>query len=474
MRAQEELPMTLKDSRGLPVSTQSAVALAHYELALEQTHGYFGNPLATVDAALAEDPDFGMAHALKADLAVMSSEKGALELIRQGAAALERIGGRALPRERAHVAAARAWMEGDFDRSVNLYGAIAIEHPRDLLAIQAAHVMDFNLGDSLMLRDRIAQALPHWNDTVPGYGYLLGMYSFGLEETANYTRAEDVGRRALDLNRRDPWAVHAVEHVFEMNGRVHDGIEWLRATAPDWQDSALSFHNWWHLALHYLDLGEAQAALDLYDRVIHPKPTAVALELVDASQLLWRMSLRGLDVANRWAGLADCWAGLAESGFYVFNDVHALIAYASAGRRDDVARMLAVLGARAGEPDANGRHTRDIGLPLAQAIVAMAEQRAARAAALLLPIRSRASVIGGSHAQRDLIQLTCIEAALRAGQGRLARALAAERTEAKPASPFNWQLAARALEIAGDAQAAAAAREHAELRRRAQQRRTAA
>lgn len=443
--------MNLKDSRGLPVSTASNAALECYETAVQETHGYFGNPLASLDAALAEDPDFAMAHALRADLAVMSSEQGALGLIREAGAALERIGHRASPRERAHVAAARAWMEGDFHRSVALYNAIAIEHPRDLLAIQTAHVIDFNLGDSLMLRDRVAQALPHWNDSVPGYGYLLGMYAFGLEELANYSRAEDVGRRALDLNRRDPWAVHAVQHVFEMQGRVHDGIEWLQATAPDWQDTALSFHNWWHLALHHMELGDDRAAFDLYDRVIHPKPTAVALELVDASQFLWRMTLRGADVGGRWAELADCWAGPAEGGFYVFNDLHALMAFASAGRREQVQRILATLEQRAGEPDANGRHTRDIGLPLAQAIVALVEQRAAKAAALLLPVRSRTNVIGGSHAQRDVFQLTTIEAALRAGQGKLARALASERTEAKPASPSNWQLTARALELQGDA-----------------------
>jgi tetratricopeptide (TPR) repeat protein len=320
----------------------------------------------------------------------------------------------------------------------------------------------------------VAQALPHWNDHVPGHGYLLGMYAFGLEENANYVRAEDVGRRALDLNRRDPWAVHAVEHVFEMQGRIHDGVEWLQATAPDWQESALAFHNWWHLALHYMDLGEGQAAIELYDRVIHPKPTAVALELIDASQFLWRMTLRGIDTGSRWAELADCWAGPAEGGFYVFNDLHALMAHASAGRKDQVQRMLATLEQRAGDADLNGRLTRDIGLPLARAIIAMVEHQAARAAALLLPIRSRTHVIGGSHAQRDIFQVTCIEAALRAGQGKLARALAAERIEAKPASPSNWQFTARALELQGDAPAAAAAREHAELRRRAQLRRAAA
>jgi tetratricopeptide (TPR) repeat protein len=466
--------MQLKDSRDLPVSTESDAALASYEQAVLETHGYFGNPLASLDAALAEDPDFAMAHALKADLAVMSSEQGALPLIRQGIEAFERIGNRATQRERAHIAAARAWLDGDFRRSVELYNAIAIEHPRDLVAIQAAHVIDFFLGDSLMLRDRVAQALPHWNDHVPGHGYLLGMYAFGLEENANYVRAEDVGRRALDLNRRDPWAVHAVEHVFEMQGRIHDGVEWLQATAPDWQESALAFHNWWHLALHYMDLGEGQAAIELYDRVIHPKPTAVALELIDASQFLWRMALRGIDTGSRWAELADCWAGPAEGGFYVFNDLHALMAHASAGRKDQVQRMLATLEQRAGDADLNGRLTRDIGLPLARAIIAMVEHQAARAAALLLPIRSRTHVIGGSHAQRDIFQVTCIEAALRAGQGKLARALASERTEAKPASPSNWQFTARALELQGDAPAAAAAREHAELRRRAQLRRAAA
>ena len=99
--------MNLKDSRGLPVSTESDAALESYEKAVLETHGYFGNPLESLDAALAEDPDFAMAHALKADLAVMSSEQGALPLIRQGIEAFDRIGDRATARERAHIAAAR-------------------------------------------------------------------------------------------------------------------------------------------------------------------------------------------------------------------------------------------------------------------------------------------------------------------------------------------------------------------------------
>ncbi len=466
--------MTLTDSRGLPVSTTSTAALARYELAVDQTLGYSGNPLATLDEALAEDPDFAMAHALRADLAVMSSEQGALPLIEASAAALERAGSRATAREHAHVAAAQSWAQGRFDRAAQLYGAIAVEYSRDLVAIQAAHVIDFNLGDSILLRDHVAQALPHWSADVPGFGYLLGMHAFGLEETGHYERAEDAGRRALDLNARDPWAVHAVQHVFEMQGRIHDGIEWLNATSPNWQDSALAFHNWWHLALHQLELADVPAALDIYDRLVHPKPSTVALELVDASQMLARIQLHGGAVGARWAELADCWSQTAEGGFYVFNDLHALIAYAFAGREEETRRLLSALERSAAGTGTNAENLRAVGMPVALAIVALASGRPGEALERLLPVRSRSYRIGGSHAQRDLVQLMTIGAALAAGNGRLARALAAERTEQKPASPHNWRLTSRALESQGLAVEARQASEHAELRRRAQFRRHAA
>ena len=309
----------------------------------------------------------------------MSSEQGALPLIRDSLEAFERIGDRATAREQAHVAAARAWLDGDFERASQLYGAITIEHPRDLIALQAGHIIDFYLGDSIMLRDRIAQALPYWNHEVPGYGYLLGMHAFGLEETGNYGRAEDVGRHALALNPRDPWAVHAVQHVFEMQGRIHDGIEWLNATSPNWADTALAFHNWWHLALHQLELGDIPAALDVYDRLVHPKESTVALELVDASQLLSRIALRGGTVGSRWQALADCWSQTAEGGFYVFNDLHALLAFAFAGREQETSRMLSALEKSAHGTGTNAENVRAVGLPIALAIVAMAAGRPAEA-----------------------------------------------------------------------------------------------
>jgi tetratricopeptide (TPR) repeat protein len=368
-----------------------------------------------------------------------------------------------------HAVAARAWLAGDFERSVRLYGDIVVQYPRDLLAVQVAHVGDFFHGQSTLLRDRVSQVLPHWDHTVPGYGYVLGMHAFGLEETALYDRAEDTGRRALDANPRDPWAVHAVAHVMEMQGRIRDGIEWLTSREQDWApDNGLAYHNWWHLALHHLDLGEHVRVLELYDTRIRPVQSPVALEMLDASAMLWRLHLRGVDVGPRWQPLAEAWAPIAEDGFYAFNDVHAVMALVGSGDWARVERVLVSLERAAQGSGTNAMMSREVGLPLARAIAAFGRGAYADAVEDLVRIRANAHRFGGSHAQRDIVHLTLIESALRAGQNALARALAAERTVIKRSSPFNWRLTARALEAQGRADESRQARETADLRAAAQ------
>jgi tetratricopeptide (TPR) repeat protein len=460
--------MQLKDHRGLEVSTRNTRSLDRFEKALELTTSYFVDPLAEINAAIADDPGCAIAHCLRAGLAVMSSERGALPLIEESVAVIEATG--ANDRERRHAAAARSWAQGDFARGKQLYDAIVVDYPRDQLAVQIAHVGDFFLGQSTMLRDRMAQVLPHWDATVPGYGYLLGMHAFGLEETALYERAEDTGRRALELNPRDPWAVHAVAHVMEMQGRLRDGIDWLTSRQADWSiDNGLAYHNWWHLALHHLDLAEYDRVLELYDTRIRPVQTPVALEMLDASAMLWRLTLRGVDVGARWQPLADAWAPIANEGFYAFNDVHATMALVGSQQWTRVEDVLASMECAARESGTNAMMTREVGLPLARGIAAFGRGRYAEAVEHITPARPHANRFGGSHAQRDIVQLTLLESAMRAGNAPLARALASERTDVKRTSPFNWRMLGRALEMQGLAQDAAKARETADVRAAAQQ-----
>jgi len=461
--------MSLSDCRGIPVSTQNRTLIQQYEQAVELSAGYFLDPFATIQTALEIDPTFAAGHCLRAGLIITATDRALLPMLRESIEAVEALGRRANDRERAHIGAARDWLEGDFAGAVQAYGNILLDYPRDLFALQVAHVGDFFLGSAGMLRDRVAQVLPHWHADIPGFGYVLGMHAFGLEETALYAKAEDTGRRALELNARDPWAVHAVTHVMEMQGRMRDGIEWLATREADWaRDNGFAFHNWWHLALFHLDLGETQPVIELFDRRIRPQPTQAPLEMIDGAALLWRLTLRGVDVGERWEPLADAWSPSAEHAYYAFNDVHAVMALTGAQRIDAARSVVAALERRASGTDTNAVMSREVGLPVAQALLAFAIGEYARCVDLLLPVRSIAHRCGGSHAQRDVIHLTLLEAALRSGKHKLARALAAERTQLKPTNPFNWQLTARSLDAGGDAEGAAQARENAEARRKAQ------
>ncbi|MCY1226817.1 hypothetical protein D9M68_43640 [compost metagenome] len=437
--------MALTDSRDLPVSTQNARSVEQYETALQLLNGYYGDPLAAIDTALAADPGFAMGHALRAALMVTSGDGTAEPMLRQSVEAGEALHTRANDRERRHIAAARAWLDGEFERSVRLYGDIVIDYPRDLLAIQTAHLEDFLLGQSSMLRDRVAQALPHWDAGMPGYGYLLGMHAFGLEETQLYGRAEESGRRALELNPRDPWAVHAVAHVMEMQGRLADGIAWLDGRRDDWSDdNMLAVHNWWHLALFQLEDGRTDEVLALYDRYIKRPAPAIALDLVDASALLWRLHLRGVDVGRRWQPVADDWLGRGAAGYYAFNDVHAVMASLGAHRPAAADQVRAALERAALGNGTNAMMSRDVGLPVADALVAFDQGDYTTAIDLLTPVRLIAHRFGGSHAQRDVISLTLLEAALRGGRSNLAIALTAERAALKPMSPSLHRLVQRA------------------------------
>ena len=435
------------DLRGVPVSSGRAADLESYEMALAQFQTYVGDPIATLDAALAESPDFVMGHLFKGLALFTQSEKAFVPAAAAALGEAVRRDARANDRERGLMLALRRFLDGDWNDGCRQLDRVLVDHPRDALAVQTAHLMDFYRGDAQNLRNRVSRVLPHWDESVPGYSYLLGMHAFGLEEMNQYPEAEATARHALDLQPRDAWAVHAVAHVMEMQGRIDEGIAWLESRRDDWApDNAFAFHNWWHLALFHMDRADWDRALALYDADIHPGPTQFALPLVDATALLWRLSLEGVDVGPRFAAVADEWEARlpTDRGFYAFNDVHAILAFVAARRESAAAQLLAELEAAALQGGTNAMMSRDVGLPLARGIVAFGQGRHADAIAAIEPMRDDAHRFGGSHAQRDLVTLTLIAAALRAGRKALARHYIAERRMHKPGSVWGRRLADRA------------------------------
>lgn len=435
--------MNLIDHTGHRVSGATPASLDAYEQAARELLCMVDDPVASIDRAIAASPEMTMAHVLKAWLHLLGTEPAALPVARQALAAAARLA--ADDRERRHIDAAQALVNGRWRDAALRLEDLNLRWPRDTLALQAGHQLDFFLADSRMLRDRIARALPAWDPGVPGWHAVLGMHAFGLEETGDYDAALAQGERSVELQPRDSWGWHAVAHVHEMRHAPRDGIAWLQPSSAIWAPgSFLGCHNWWHLALYHLELDDHAEVLRLYDAAIGGTGSGVVLDMIDASAMLWRLMLRGVDVGDRWAPLAERWAPLADSGWYAFNDLHAMMAFVGAGRADDQRRVLDAQRAVIGSDGDNALFTRDVGHPAALAVQAFGAGDHGRAAALLRGIRSQAQRFGGSHAQRDLIDLTLLEAALRAEDRPLAVGLAAERRALRPASPLALRSVQRA------------------------------
>jgi tetratricopeptide (TPR) repeat protein len=425
--------MKLQDTHGQALSTSDPASAAAYNHALDLFHSWRMDPLALLAPVLAEEPDFIAGHLLQAGIMLSAFDLAlfapAAESLRLAAAS------RHTPtvRERSLLAALQVWTAGDLDAALSRLDRHLIEHPRDLLALQLAHLADLVLGRTTMLRDRIARALGHWSGADAGYGYLLGMQAFGLEENFAFERAEDLGRRAVELQPHDAWAVHAVAHVCEMQGRAADGIAWLDGTRPAWRrDNGMAVHNHWHLALLHLSRGAQAEALALYDEAVAPTPDTLTLNLADASALLWRLQLRGVEAgAARWSALAQRWQAQGLWGGSAFLDVHAAMAFAAAG---DAAAMTtlrqAAQTAAAGDPV-----WQRLALPTLDGFAALLDGQPARCAELLLPLLPVTQALGGSHAQRQVLLLTAQEAARRSGDSALAKALAAEQAIHRISTP---------------------------------------
>jgi tetratricopeptide (TPR) repeat protein len=443
--------MNQRDSAGHPMTGATADALAHFETATHQFRCFIGDPVASVDAALAAAPQMVMAHVLKAYLHLFGTEPLALPVARACHAAAADLA--ATERERGHVEAVGLLTEGRWRAAGRVLEDLSIAYPTDALALQAGHSIDFFRGDSRMLRDRIARALPAWSRSIPGYHALLGMHAFGLEEMGDYAQAERQGRHAVELERRDTWGWHAVAHVYEMRNQPKEGLAWMSVDTDAWaKDSSLAVHNAWHTAVYHLELGANDDALRLFDGPVFGARSNIVLELIDASALLWRLALRGVDVGSRFEAVAANWAPIAAAGNYAFNDLHAMIAFVGAGRAKEQQAVLeaqrAVLAGELAIAADNLEFTRDVGHPATRAIQAFGQGRYAECVELLRPIRHIAHRFGGSHAQRDLLEQTLIEASRCAGFEALTTALVRERVAWRPRTPLASLLEPRAQPLA--------------------------
>jgi tetratricopeptide (TPR) repeat protein len=437
--------MQHKDCRGLPLTIASADAAAAYDATLAAYQGLRADTGDRLKEALALDPDCPLTLTTRGYFMLLFAQKGLVAKAKDSLAAAEMAAAArgVTARERRHIAALRAWCAGDADTALAEWEAILAEHPRDVLAIRLAHFWHFYNGDPLKLRDSVSRVLRDWDESVPGYGFVLGCHAFGLEEAGDYAAAERAGRRAVELNPQDAWAVHAVAHVLEMQDRTSEGIAWLDRHIPGLAAcNNFRFHTTWHRCLFYLEQGEAARVLELYDREVRPDSTPDYLDICNAVSLLWRLEEEGVDVGQRWAELAKQSATRTGEHLLVFADAHFALAL---GAVDTAGADAFVASARqnAGTTGTQARVMSEIGAALCGAVVDYRRGAFGKAVDALLPRRGVLRTIGGSHAQRDLFEKMLILAALADGRKTLAADLLADRGRQRPNNPWNRRLAAR-------------------------------
>lgn len=383
-------------------------------------------------AALVADPQFALAHAVKGMFLLLLGRGELLQTAHEAYASAKASDANrpVSERERAFVSALEVWLGGQPSKALVILDNVLANAPEDMLALKITHAIRFVLGDAHGMRRSIEAVMPAYGQDHPGRGYLMGCHAFALEETGEYGRAAAAGSAALEICPDDAWGLHAVAHVYDMIGSPQKGLRWLSGREAAWAHcNNFRYHVWWHKALMHLDLGQTDVVLDLYDTLIRADHTDDYRDISNATSLLMRLELEGIDVGHRWDELAETSATRTDDGQLIFADLHYLLALIG-GRKEDATATLVARIAADGARSSTEVEMRmaSPGVAAAQGLEAFGEGDYHTAFRDLSTARRHMQLAGGSHAQRDVFERLTIDAGIRAGAMTDALGILDERT----------------------------------------------
>lgn len=402
----------LSDSLGNPLSLDDPASLRAVNDFVE---GFISCEARAVDVlAAAEDPS-PIVQAYCATLHLFAESGDAVTNARPFLQRAQAAASRASSREQRYIAAISAWAEGDITRAITLHEEQAKEHPRDLASLKLGQYHCFNIGDCPGMLRLALTALPHAGD-VP---YLHGMAAFGHEQCHRMREAEASARRAIAMERKEPWAHHALAHVMLTEGRLAEGLAFMQGVSDTWVglNSFMVTHNWWHVALFLIDLGRDAEALAVYDEHVWGVVKDYSQDQIGAVSLLARFELAGIDVGDRWQDVGSYLARRLDDHVLPFLDLQYLYGLGRAGRPEADTLLRHIEDFAPTAPPS----TRDAWLrvcaPAARGLLAHARGDHRGAIESLGQALPRLVEIGGSHAQRDLFEQVYLDALVRQGTG---------------------------------------------------------
>lgn len=283
-----------------------------------------------------------------------------------------------------------------------------------------------------------------------------------------------MAQTSLDLDPTDAWATHAMSHYYEYRNEPHNCIDFLARTEANWcRSNIIANHNYWHWALHHIENGEHQLALDMFEQHASANLNSKrVIDLVDCVSLYYRLKLDGYEIGpEKWADLTELFKHRIKYHGFCFNDTFTLMMLSSSGRtnREKFVFFSSLDEYLINDDNMNSdlvdsRDTcnnlvhrqeshnylkeinQNLGVGLFTAIARFDDGNYQDVVDQLYPIRYELYKIGGSNAQRDLFHQMLTHAAFRSTDklhNKLALALLNERLALKPNSHLNKRLANR-------------------------------
>ena len=425
--------MPHEDRYGLPLSTTSDEAAAAYREGVDLMLAGWTGTAEALERAIAADPDFALAHIARARVHAFYQQG---DLARSKATLARQLVAKCgTERERSHVETLALAIEGRLPDAI----AATLKHveswPRDAMVLSlplgAFGLFAFSgMADHDRARHELCERVKqHYGED----WWFLTMSGWAMTENGDVARGRGVTERGFNLRRQNAHAAHAVLHAMFEDGSIDAADRLVDEWIPTYDRAGiLHGHIRWHQALGALEQGDAARALAIYADVLQPTATqAPPLNVItDAASLLWRLSIYGHNVPKSlWQESDTAAQKLFPKSSLSFADVHMALFAAATQNRAALTARLATIEQRLVE----GKLPAGPVVPaIFRALAAYADEDYASCAQTLAPVLTEVVRIGGSHAQRELIEDTYIVALMRGGELARARATLDARLHRRP------------------------------------------
>ncbi len=426
--------MRQADRRGLALSTDSESAATLYRDGIDLLASSWSGTGETLDAAIAADPDFALAHAARARLHAVRAEPAQARA--RIATALEAVARHGTERERSHVDVLALTIEGRSEQALERALAHAETWPRDILILSlplGAYGLYAFSGMAGHDQARVDLCERHARHYGADDWWFLVLRGWAHAENREVAHGRAMIERSFALRRRNAYTAHALAHAMFEDGSNAEADALIGGWLPEYgRAGPLYGHIAWHQALLALENDDAARALAIYaDEVKTSVSAAPPINVVaDMGSLLWRLLAYGNAVPEgSWAEAASYAADAFPHPGFAFVDAHMAILEAATGERAAIERRAEALETLI----AQGRMAAGWIVPaLCRALLAFAEEDYAGCARVLEPVAHDIVRLGGSHAQREVFEDTLLIALMRSGEVGKARTLLDERLHRRP------------------------------------------